>query len=379
MPSFVIDVEEIRQRAAQKIEDGAVTTTYEGDVEQTISILNEALATEIVCVLRYMHHYFMATGVHGMAVRDEFKEHADAEREHADQIADRIQQLGGRPDYNPATLVQRSASQYAEGKTLADMIREDLIAERIVIEVYQKMIRHFGEHDPTTRVMLEGILRDEEEHASDLSDLLFIVDPRSGQTEGEDPGTHPLDMHHNEQSRQQRGSAQSRQQRSPAADTGSAERGNRPNRLQRRELDVPATPRPGGGQTQPQQPALGGGRNREGVGNLVSGDKTLMESPERTASAKRPQPSTAGRMQGRGITNRGDVGQAEVVKGRQQQQTSGRGTATEPEHQPDATGRPMKRRSQGENGDLDTGNAGAMSGTNRSVKLTNKNRKKRAA
>ena len=112
-----------------------------------------------MCVLRYMHHYFMATGVHGMAVRDEFKEHADAEREHADAIADRIQQLGGKPDYNPASLIQRSASQYAEGNTLADMIREDLIAERIVIEVYQQMIRHFGDHDPTTRVMIEGILR----------------------------------------------------------------------------------------------------------------------------------------------------------------------------------------------------------------------------
>jgi bacterioferritin len=208
MPSFVSDVDEIRARAAQMIEDGAVTKSYQGSAEQTISILNEALATEIVCVLRYMHHYFMATGVHGMAVRDEFKEHADAEREHADQIAERIQQLGGRPDYNPGSLVQRSVSQYVEGESLADMIKQDLIAERIVIEVYQKMIRHFADHDPTTRVMIEGILRDEEEHASDLSDLLFIVDPRSGETEGEDPGTHPLDMHHDERSRQQRGTRQ---------------------------------------------------------------------------------------------------------------------------------------------------------------------------
>ena len=109
MPRFVTDVEEIRRSAARKIEDGAVTSTYEGDVEHTIDILNDALATEIVCVLRYMHHYFMATGVHGMAVRDEFKEHADAEREHADKIADRIQQLGGKPDFNPASLVERSA------------------------------------------------------------------------------------------------------------------------------------------------------------------------------------------------------------------------------------------------------------------------------
>jgi len=293
MSQFVTDVEEIRQRAAQKIEDGAVTPTYEGDVEQTINILNEALATEIVCVLRYMHHYFMATGVHGMAVRDEFKEHADAEREHADQIADRIQQLGGKPDFNPASLVERSSSQYVEGETLADMIKEDLIAERIVIEVYQQMIRHFADHDPTTRVMMEHILRDEEEHASDLSDLLFIIDPRSGETEGEDPGTHPLDMHHDEQSRQQR----SKPKASGKAGRGAGDVGgvagqetNRTKQLTRRELDVPATPRPGGGEKQPQQPTLGGWRDREGVGNLVSGDKTLLDRPARgtAASGKRP-------------------------------------------------------------------------------------------
>lgn len=285
MPSFVTDVEELRQRAAQKIEEGAVTTTYEGDIQQTIDILNEALATEIVCVLRYMHHYFMATGVHGVAVRDEFKEHADAEREHADKIADRIQQLGGRPDYNPASLLKRSASQYVEGETLADMIKEDLIAERIVIEVYQKMIRHFGDHDPTTRVMIEGILRDEEEHASDLSDLLFIVDPRSGETEGEDPGTHPLDMHHDERSRQQRaGKGKSRGDGGRASE--SAQSSGRTERLTRRELDVPATPRAGGGEKQPQQPALGSERDREGIGNLVSGDKTLLESQPRKAVAR---------------------------------------------------------------------------------------------
>jgi bacterioferritin len=283
MPSFVTDVEEIRKRAAQKIEDGAVTNSYQGDVENTISILNEALATEIVCVLRYMHHYFMATGVHGTAVRDEFKEHADAEREHADEIAERIQQLGGKPDFNPASLLQRSASQYAEGKTLADMIKEDLIAERIVIEVYSKMIRHFADHDPTTRVLIEHILSEEEEHASDLSDLLFIVDPRSGETEGEDPGTHPLDMHHDEQSRQQRGG------KSKANDSGAESDGQKGSH--HRELDIPATPRRSGGEKQPQQPNLGGGKNREGVGNLVSGDKTVLESPGRgspSVSSNRP-------------------------------------------------------------------------------------------
>jgi bacterioferritin len=277
MPSFVTDVEEIRKRAAQKIEDGAVTNTYQGDVEQTISILNDALATEIVCVLRYMHHYFMATGVHAMAVRDEFKEHADAEREHADKIAERIQQLGGKPDFNPASLVQRSASQYAEGKSLSDMIKEDLIAERIVIEVYQQMIRHFADHDPTTRTMIEEILSDEEEHASDLSDLLFITDPRSGENQGEDPGTHPLDLQRDEQSRQQR-----RAQPKSSEVSGNGESAKGQKRSYHRELDVPATPRPDGGVKQPQQPNLSGGRNREGVGNLISGDKTLLDNPERS-------------------------------------------------------------------------------------------------
>jgi len=192
MPHFVENMNEIRQRAERRIEEGAVTESYRGNKDKTIEILNEALATEIVCVLRYMHHYFMATGVHGKSVANEFKEHADAEREHADRIAERIQQLGGKPDYNPKSLLERSASQYIEGETLADMIREDLIAERIVIEVYQKMVRHFGDNDPTTRVMVEEILADEEEHASDLADLLYIVNPESGETEGRDPGTDPL-------------------------------------------------------------------------------------------------------------------------------------------------------------------------------------------
>ena len=204
MPQFVQDVEELRQRARQKIEEGAVTDAYRGDKERAITILNEALATEIVCVLRYMHHYFMATGVHGKSVADEFKEHADAEREHADDIANRIQQLGGKPDFNPRSLLERSASQYVEGESLADMIREDLIAERVVIEVYTDMIRYFGDNDPTTRVMLEKILRDEEEHATDLTDLLYIVDPTTGRTEGEDPGTHPLNMHPEQRRGQQR-------------------------------------------------------------------------------------------------------------------------------------------------------------------------------
>ena len=226
MPQFVKDMEAIRRRAERKIEEGAVTESYRGDVEHTIAILNEALATEIVCVLRYMHHYFMATGVHGSSVSDEFKEHADAEREHADQIAERIQQLGGKPDFNPKTLLERSASQYVEGETLADMIREDLIAERIVIEVYQEMVRHFANNDPTTRHMVEEILADEEEHASDLADLLYIVDPASGKTEGQDPGTRPLQLRRDEQNQERRPMAKERgQERESQKMTGTGGRG----------------------------------------------------------------------------------------------------------------------------------------------------------
>jgi bacterioferritin len=202
MPNFVRDVQEIRQRAIHKMEDGAVTESYKGDVNKTIQILNEALATEIVCVLRYMHHYFMATGVHAKSVAGEFKEHADDEREHADSLAERIQQLGGKPDFNPKGLLERSVSQYVEGETLADMIREDLVAERMVIEVYQDMVRFFGDNDPTTRVLMEELLRKEEEHASDLSDLLYIADPETGKPEGEDPGVDPLHREAGEQRRE---------------------------------------------------------------------------------------------------------------------------------------------------------------------------------
>jgi bacterioferritin len=192
MPHFVRDIEEIRKRAIHKMEDGAVTSDYKGDVNKTIEILNEALATEIVCVLRYMHHYFMATGVHAKAVADEFKEHADDEREHASSLAERIQQLGGKPDFNPKGLLERSISQYVEGETLADMIREDLIAERMVVEVYKDMVRYFGDNDITTRILVEELLKKEEEHASDLSDLLYIANPETGKSEGEDPGANPL-------------------------------------------------------------------------------------------------------------------------------------------------------------------------------------------
>jgi bacterioferritin len=207
MPHFVRDIEEIRKRAIHKMEDGAVTESYKGDVNKTIEILNEALATEIVCVLRYMHHYFMATGVHAKSVADEFKEHADDEREHASSLAERIQQLGGKPDFNPKGLLERSISQYVEGETLADMIREDLIAERMVVEVYKDMVRYFGDNDITTRILVEELLKKEEEHASDLSDLLYITNPETGKSEGEDPGTNPL----NKQTAEQAETAQGNQ------------------------------------------------------------------------------------------------------------------------------------------------------------------------
>jgi bacterioferritin len=188
MGNFIKDVEEIRQRAMQKLEDGAVTSSYQLDRQQSVSILNEALASEIVCVLRYQHHYFMASGVHGRSVAQTFKAHSDEEREHADEIAERIQQLGGKPDFNPASLVSRSVSHYIEGESLGEMIREDLIAERMVIDVYQRFIEHFGTKDPTTRALFEHIKGEEEKHADELSEMLFIVDPRTGAERGVDPG-----------------------------------------------------------------------------------------------------------------------------------------------------------------------------------------------
>ena len=192
MASFIKDVEEIRQRAMRKLEDGAVTNSYQLNRGQSVAILNEALASEIVCMLRYQHHYFMASGVHGRSVAQTFRAHSDEEREHVGEIADRIQQLGGKPDFNPGTLVERSVSQYIEGESLGEMIREDLIAERIVIDVYQRFIEHFGSKDTTTRTMFEEIKGDEERHADELSELLFIVDPRTGDARGADRGAEDL-------------------------------------------------------------------------------------------------------------------------------------------------------------------------------------------
>src|SRR5262249_32766237 len=146
-----------------------------------ISVLNEALATEIVCTLRYKFHYFMASGLHSQAVREEFLEHANEEQEHADRIAERIKQLGGKPELNPAHVSQMSHSEYKEGTSLTDMIREDLIAERIAIETYREIAHYFGEQDPTSRIMIEEILAKEEEHADELADLLFAIEPQTGE------------------------------------------------------------------------------------------------------------------------------------------------------------------------------------------------------
>jgi bacterioferritin len=175
---FILDVEEIRRRARQHIEEGAVMPSYRGNREQVIKILNDALATEIVCVLRYKRHYFTARGRSSAeAVAAEFLQHADEEQMHADCLAERITQLGGDPDLDPEGLAGRSHSQYVEGDSLREMITEDLVAERIAIDTYTEMIHYVGEDDPTTRKLLEEILAKEEEHADELTRLLDRMEP----------------------------------------------------------------------------------------------------------------------------------------------------------------------------------------------------------
>ncbi|MEO8847173.1 MAG: DUF892 family protein [Casimicrobiaceae bacterium] len=169
---FLSDIKTLRERVRTHIDDGAVTPNYGADREKVIKLLNEALATEIVCVLRYKRHYFMAQGISSDAVKAEFLEHAGEEQEHADALAERICQLGGEPNLNPDGMTSRSHSEYVEGETLRDMIREDLIAERIAIESYREMINFVGAGDTTTRRMLEQILAVEEEHAEDMNSLL---------------------------------------------------------------------------------------------------------------------------------------------------------------------------------------------------------------
>jgi bacterioferritin len=170
---FLSDVKTLRERARKNIADGPVNDTYVGDVKKTIEILQSVLATELVCVLRYTQHSIMASGLASEGVKAEFATHAKEEQGHAMSVAERINQLGGEPDFNPQTLTGRSASEYQTGKDLVAMIKENLIAERIAVDHYRELIRFFGDDDPTTRVMIEGILTVEEEHASDMLDLLI--------------------------------------------------------------------------------------------------------------------------------------------------------------------------------------------------------------
>jgi len=179
--AFLSDVKTLRERARKHIEQGAVTPGYGADRETVVRILNEALATEIVCVLRYKRHYYMATGINAQSVAQEFLQHANEEQAHADQIAGRIVQLGGEPNLSPEGLLSRSHSEYVEGSDLVEMIKEDLVAERIAIDSYREMIAYLGHDDPTTRRMLEGILAMEEEHANDLVSLLEELGDKGSQ------------------------------------------------------------------------------------------------------------------------------------------------------------------------------------------------------
>ena len=176
--TFVGDLKEIRRRAREHLAEGAVTQNYKGNVEQSIAILNHAVATEVVCVLRYKFHAVCAAGLASEAVKEEFAQHAKEEEQHLDLLTERINQLGGKPNLNPEGLASRAASEYVEGDNLVDMIKEDLVAERIAIETYRDMDRYFGDNDPTTRVMLEHILAQEEEHANDMHDLLVSHEGR---------------------------------------------------------------------------------------------------------------------------------------------------------------------------------------------------------
>lgn len=170
--AFLSDVKTLRERARQHLESGALGTNYEGDVKKTIEILQSVLATELVCTLRYTQHAISAHGISSEGVKAEFAEHAKEEWEHAQSVAERINQLGGEPNFNPEGLATRSASQYSQGGNLVDLIRENLIAERIAVDHYRELVRYFGNNDPTTRVMIEAILAVEEEHADDMHDLL---------------------------------------------------------------------------------------------------------------------------------------------------------------------------------------------------------------
>lgn len=166
------DVQTLRDRARQHVENGAVTESYSADREEVLRLLNASLATELVCVLRYKRHYFMASGVKASVAAEEFLEHATQEAQHADRLAERIVQLGGEPEFNPDLLSKMAHAQYVAGSTLKEMVYEDLVAERIAIDSYREIIQYIGEKDPTTRRILEDILAQEEEHADDMADIL---------------------------------------------------------------------------------------------------------------------------------------------------------------------------------------------------------------
>jgi bacterioferritin len=170
--TFLTNIPELRRRAREHIEKGAVTDTYRADRKAVLELLNAALATELVCVLRYKRHYFMARGPTSKGIAEEFLEHANEEQGHADLLADRITQLGGAPNMSPEGMLSRSHTEYVEGTSLVDMVKENLVAERIAVESYSEMIRYLGDKDPTTRRLLEEILATEEEHAEDLSTLM---------------------------------------------------------------------------------------------------------------------------------------------------------------------------------------------------------------
>jgi bacterioferritin len=186
--AFLSDIASLRQRARQHIEEGAVTSNYGLDAPTVCKVLNEALATEIVCVLRYKRHYYMAKGIHSESVKSEFLEHANEEQAHADSIAERIVQLGGAPDFNPDGLSSRSHAQYDASEGLRKMLKEDLVAERIAIESYREIAQWLGDRDSTTRKLMEEILAAEEEHADDLVSLL---EGMPGGVDGSDPTGHP--------------------------------------------------------------------------------------------------------------------------------------------------------------------------------------------
>ena len=175
MGDFTSDIKKVRERARQHMEKGAVTDGYKADRKRVIDVLNEVLATEIVCVLRYKRHHFSAKGIHAETVKSEFAQHALEEQQHVDWVAERINQLGGAPNFNPEGLAKRSHSEYVEGADLQSMIREDLVAERIAIESYSEIVRWLGNDDPTTRKLVEDILKKEEEHADDMANLLARV------------------------------------------------------------------------------------------------------------------------------------------------------------------------------------------------------------